>query len=121
MTVAAFEKENELKETDILSISELVAYGIEINDGIKNEQKIDAKESILDSLANMLEKMLTLDIDLSKKRKLDIIHLLNKLKANKEYMQMVKGNLIGNKQAAADVYKASERMFKKSQSAFGVD
>jgi hypothetical protein len=121
MTVAAFEKENELKGTDILSISELVTYALEVKGTDLKKNTIAAKETILDSLAEMLEKMLTLDIDLSKQKKIETIHLLNKLKANKEYMQLVKGSSAGNKKAFDDVYKASERMLKKSQSAFGVD
>ncbi len=106
---------------DILNISGLIMHAIEVKGSVKRQKTIDTKETILNSLANMLENMLTNNLDLSKQKKVEIIHLLNKLKANKEYMQLVKGNLINDHQALADMRVASERLAKKSQSAFEMD
>jgi len=86
----------------------------------KKSKLVDTKETILDSPVDMLENMLTSNFNLSRQEKVEIIHLLNKVKANKEYMQLVKGNLI-NDRALADMRAASERMAKKSQSAFEID
>jgi len=84
----------------------------------ERQNAINTKETILNSLADMLEKMLTNTLNLSKQKKVEIIHLPNKLKANQEYMHMVKGNLITDQQAIADMQVASERMAKKSLPAF---
>jgi len=121
MTVLHLEQKNKLQQAYILHISELVASAIEIKGSIKTAKAVDSKESILDSLAKMLEMMLTLDINLTKERKLEAIHLLTKLKANKEYMQLIKGNITGQTEAFSQLHEASGRMFNKSQSAFGND
>ena|ERR1700710_2017795 len=121
MAVMELEQENKLQETDILRISELVAYAIDLKGTAELEKAVDSKESILDSLAKMLEMMLTSDINLTREKKLDVIHLLSKLKANKEHMKLVKGNIADQQQAFSKLHAASEHMFKKSQSAFGND
>jgi len=121
MAVLELAQENKLAQADIFHISELVASAIEIKGPVKTVKTVDSKESILDSLAKMLEMMLTLDISLTKERKLEVVHLLTKLKANKEYMQLIKGNINGQTEAFSKLHEASGRMFKKSQSAFGND
>lgn len=121
MTVLELEQENKIQESDILHISELVAYAIELKGSVKQKEIVDSKESILDSLANMLEMMLTLDLNLTREKKLEVIHLLSKLKANKDHMNLVKGNMTDKQQALSNLHAASERMFKKSQSTFGGD
>jgi len=118
MTVLELEQENKLQKTDILHISELVAHAIELNDSVKKEKIVDSKETILDSLAKMLEMLLTSDINLPRERKLEVIHLLTKLKATKEHMKLVKGNIIEQKKAFTERRTSSAHMFKKSQSAF---
>jgi len=106
---------------DILNISGLIMQAIEVKNSVKKQKTIDTKEAIVDSLADILENMLTNNLHLSRQKKVEIIHLLNKLKANKEYMQLVKGNMTNDKQALADMRAASERLGKKSQSAFEMD
>jgi len=49
----------------------------------KDSKLVNKKEAIFDSLAGILENMLTNNLHLSKQKKVEIIHLLNKLKANK--------------------------------------
>jgi CII-binding regulator of phage lambda lysogenization HflD len=115
------EEENKLQQVDILHISELVAYSIILRDSIETEDIINSRESILTSLSEMLETMLTSDIKLSRERKLNVIHLLTKLKANKEYLELVKEHIQEQQQSLSDVGAASSRMFRKSQSAFGND
>jgi len=121
MAVMELDQENKLEEADILHISELLAYAIDLKGAVKLEETVNSKESILNSLAKMLEMMLTSDINLTREKKLEVIHLLSKLKANKEHMQLVKGNIADQQQAFSNLLTASERMFKKSQSAFGDD
>jgi hypothetical protein len=65
--------------------------------------------------------MLAYNLHLSRQKKIEIMHLLNKLKANKEYIQLVKGNLVHDQQALADMQAASVRLGKKSQLAFEMD
>jgi hypothetical protein len=115
------EKDSAIEETDIVTISGIIMHVIEAKNSARAETVISGKETILDSLTDILEKMLVMNINLSKQDKVEIIHLLNKLKANKEYIQIVKDNLKGNKQAFTDIQAASERLGKKSQSAFELD
>ncbi|HEY8780982.1 MAG TPA: hypothetical protein VIM16_05140 [Mucilaginibacter sp.] len=115
------EKDAVIEEMDILNISGLIMQAIEVKNSVKKQKTIDTKEAIVDSLADILENMLTNNLHLSRQKKVEIIHLLNKLKANKEYMQLVKGNMTNDKQALADMRAASERLGKKSQSAFEMD
>ena len=121
MAIMELEKENKLQEADILHISELVAYAIDLKGSVRREEIVNSKESILDSLAEMLEMMLTLNINLSREKKLEVIHLLSKLKANKEHMKLIRGNIAGRQETFAKLHAASAHMFKKSQSAFGND
>jgi hypothetical protein len=121
MAVMELEQENKLQEADILHISELVAYAIDLKGAVKRGETVNSKESILDALAKMLEMMLTSDINLTREKKLDVIHLLSKLKANKKHMNLVKGSIADQQQALSNLHAASEHMFKKSQSAFGND
>jgi hypothetical protein len=119
--IEQLEKDAVIEEMDIFNISGLIMQAIEVKSSVKRQKTIDTKEIILDSLADILENMLTNNLNLSKQKKVEIIHLLNKLKANKEYMQLLKGNLISNQQALADMQTASVRLGKKSQSAFEMD
>jgi hypothetical protein len=121
MSVAELEKENKLQEHDILHISQLVVQAIDLTDFVQHQKTVIFKESILDYLVKMLEMMLTSDISLSREKKIEAVHLLSKLKANKEHMELVKGSLVKQQQTLSAVYTASEHMFKKSQSAFGDD
>jgi fructose-1-phosphate kinase PfkB-like protein len=115
------EKDAVIEEVDIAAISGIIMQAIEVKGSVKKQAAINTKETILDSLADMLEKMLTSNLNLTKQNKVEIIHLLNKLKANEEYMQLVKGNLTDNEQSFTDMMVASERLGKKSQSAFELD
>ena len=115
------EKDSVIEEMDIVTISGIIMQVIEVKSSARRQATINTKEAILDSLADMLEKMLTVNLHLSKQNKVEIIHLLNKLKANKEYMHVVKENLTSNKQTILDIQAASERLAKKSQSAFELD
>ncbi len=119
--IEQLEKDAVIEEMDILNISGLIMQAIEIKSSVKRQKTINTKETILDSLADILENMLTNNLHLSKQKKVEILHLLNKLKANKEYMQLVKGNLINDQRALADLQAASGRLAKKSQSAFEMD
>jgi hypothetical protein len=121
MTVVELENENKLHETDIHNISELVAYAIDLKSSVESKKTVDSKESILDSLAGMLEMMLTTDIGLTREKKLNIIHLLSKLKANKEYMNLLKGSLLNQQRSVSKLRASSKHMLEKSQSAFGTD
>jgi hypothetical protein len=112
MILEQLEKNAVIEETDILNISGLIMQAIEVKSSVKRQKTIDTKETILDSLADMLENILTNNLNLSKQKKVEIIHLLNKLKANKEYMQLIKGNLINDHQALGDMRVASERLAK---------
>jgi len=49
-------------------MSELVAYAMIWKSRLKRKKIVDSKEAILDSLADMLEKMLTLDLNWSAQR-----------------------------------------------------
>ena len=118
MTVIELAKDNELQQADIFHISEFIVSSIEIKPSDKKNNTIGAQEAILDSLADMLEKMLTLNQDLSKQNKIEIIHLLNKLKINKEYIQLIKDN---GDDDLKNLQVASARFAKKSQSAFNGD
>jgi hypothetical protein len=115
------EKDAAIEETDIFMVSEIIMQAIEVKNTTERETTINTREAILDSFSGMLEKMLTINLHLSKQKKVEIIHLLNKLKANKEYMNLLKGNLTADKQAFSDMLAASERLSKKSQSAFEGD
>jgi len=121
MTVLELERDSRLEGKDIQDISNYIISFIGVKNQVKEQTAIAVKEAILDSLSDMLEKMLTSNTELLKKEKIEIVHLLGKLKANKEYMQLIKGNMAENKQALSDLHTASKRMFKKSQSAFGND
>lgn len=115
------EKDAKIEKIDIFAISGIIMDAIEVKNSVQKETAIETSETILDSLIDILERMVVNDPDLSKQKKITIIHLINKLKANKEYMQYLKGNLISDKKVLSDMLIASERLGKKSQLAFELD
>lgn len=119
MTVLELEKESRLESKDIQDISNYIFSFIHVDPPVIDETTVPVINNFLSSTADFLEKRLTSGDIISKKEKLEIVHLLTKLKANKEYIGIINKTSGESKQAIADLKIASERMFKKSQSAFG--
>lgn len=115
------EMDSVIEESDILVISGIIMKLIDVKSTVKTQQTINARENLLDSLAGMLEKMLTNNLHLSRQDKVSIVHSLDKLRAQKEYMQFLKEVKKNGKQTISDIQIASGRLSKKSQSAFELD
>ncbi len=63
------EKDAEIGEVDILNICGFIMHAIEVNAIGKKHEAISIKETILDSLAGILEKMLTKNLNFSTQAK----------------------------------------------------
>jgi hypothetical protein len=71
------------------------------------------KEEVLDAFATLLKKILFNDSDMSSEEKLNVISLLAKVNRQQEVLEIIR-----SKTSAEDLLIASERLSKKSQSAF---
>lgn len=104
---------NAINENDLTRISGLLFESFFINRPYKRESTVNYKESMIDSFIDLLNKMLGQQTGLSKEKKLDTIILLDKLKTQKENLELIKSNI-----STSDIQEASKRLSKKSQSAF---
>ncbi|MDR3697877.1 hypothetical protein [Mucilaginibacter sp.] len=104
---------NAIKADDMSNINRVLFDSIYINDIYIKDSEVDYKEDMIDRFAEILNKMLLQNVELSDDAKLNIINLLDKLNTQKENLEMIK-----LKTSIADVQQASERLSKKSQSAF---
>jgi len=104
---------NAIDENDLTRISELLLESFSINRRYKRESIVNYKEDIIDSFMDLLNKLLVQQTGLSKEKKLDTIILLDKLKTQKENLEVIK-----SKSSISDIQIASNRLGKKSQSAF---
>jgi hypothetical protein len=104
---------NVIEEGDLTKMGSILIESIFIKRMYKKESVIAYKEDMLDGLADLLRKILIEDSGLSKDAKLNVINLLDKLKTQKENLEILKSQV-----SAADIQQASERLSKKSQSAF---
>jgi len=95
------------------NINKVLFDSIYINGIYINESEVNYKENMIDRLAEILNKILVQNAELSDDAKLNIINLLDKLNTQKENLEMIK-----LKSSIADIQQASERLSKKSQSAF---
>jgi hypothetical protein len=104
---------NAIDENDLTKISGLLFESFSINRQYKRESLVNYKEDLIDSFMELLNKLLAQQTGLSKERKLDTIDLLDKLKTQKENLEMIKSNI-----SLSDIEQASARLTKKTQSAF---
>src|SRR6185312_5775145 len=104
-----------IEESDMVVISGIIMKLIAVNPTVRRQQTINTREGVLDSLTNMLENMLTANLHLSKQDKIAIVQSLDKLKTQKEYMELLKSQINNSKQAILDIQSASKRLAKKSQ------
>jgi len=100
---------NAIDENDLTKIFE----SFSINRQYKRESLVNYKEDMIDSFMELLNKLLAQQTGLSKEQKLDTINLLDKLKTQKENLELIKSYI-----SPSDVEQAAERLGKKSQSAF---
>jgi hypothetical protein len=106
---------NAIDENDLTKISSLLLESFVINRKYKRESILNHKEGMIDSFMELLNKLLFQQPGLSKEKKLDTIILLDKLKTQKENLEIIKLNI-----SPSDIQHASKRLIKKSQSAFKV-
>lgn len=65
MAVMELEQKNKLQEADILHISELVAYAIDLKGAVKREETVDSKESARLRVLELLKSITCLIIQIS--------------------------------------------------------
>lgn len=104
---------NIIDENDKKKISTVLIESVLIKKVYKKESVISYKEDMLDSISTLLTKILANDSGMSTEAKLNLIHLLDKINTQKEVLEMIR-----SKVSAEDLLIASERLGKKSQSAF---
>ncbi|HEY0245044.1 MAG TPA: hypothetical protein VGC01_05735 [Mucilaginibacter sp.] len=114
-TLEQLKEYNIVKKSDIKHITDLIYNKILINDFNKSE--IDQTETILNSFIVVLEEILNLSLSLSKKDKIDVIHILDNFKLQQEMIGILKKSL-SDDQFLVNLKKASIHLGEKSQSAF---
>jgi hypothetical protein len=103
------------KSSDIKYVTDLIYDKILIKDFNKND--INQTETVLNSFVTLLENLLNLPSALSKKDKVEIIHMLDDFKLQQEIIEISKKSL-SDDQFLINLKKASIHLGKKSQSAF---
>jgi hypothetical protein len=104
---------NAIEESDSNKISIVLFEWLSLKQSYKNESLVSNSEYVIDTLANLFKKMLVQDIAMTKEAKLNVIDLLDKLKTQKENLDLIKSNIV-----VSDIKQASGRLSKKAQSAF---
>lgn len=115
MTIADIDSLNIVQEEDLTKVSTALFELLLIKKGDKRELEIEHSEDMIDATSEFLRKMLYHDAELTNELKLTILNLLDKLKTQKESLELIKA-----KTSIADIQQASQRLAKKSQSAFGL-
>ena len=113
MILSATENLNFIDENDFTKISAALIESVLFKRAYKKDSVITYKEDMLDSLAALLRKMLVGGSHISKDTKLNLIDLLDKVNTQKELLEIIK-----SKVSPEDLLIASQRLSKKSQSAF---
>ncbi len=113
MILSTVENLNIIDEDDLTKISNAIIESVLIKRVYKQDSVISYKEDMLDSLAELLKKILFNDTHISKETKLNVICLLDKVNTQKELLEMIR-----SKVSPEDLLIASQRLSKKSQSAF---
>jgi len=104
---------NAIGEDDLNKINLVLLESFYINDIYIEESVVNYKEDMIDSFGEVLKKILLQNSKISKDSKFHIINLLDKLNTQKENLEMLK-----SKTTKSDILLASERLSRKSQSAF---
>jgi hypothetical protein len=104
---------NIIDENDLKKISTVLIESVLIKSVYKKESVISYKEDMLESISALLTKILANDTGMSTEAKLNLINLLDKINTQKEILEIIR-----SKVSAEDLLIASERLGKKSQSAF---
>ena len=104
---------NAIEEADLTKISSVLFESLFIENKYMDTLIVDYKEDMVNDVANLLKKMLLQNAEMSVESKLNIINLLDKLNTQKEHLELIKSKI-----SISDIQQASERLSKKSQSAF---
>jgi|ERR1700733_6914522 hypothetical protein len=104
---------NIIDEDDLAKMSTALIESVLIKKVYKKESIISYKEDMLDSIGALLTKILVNDSGMSREAKLNVINLLDKINTQKEVLELIRSRV-----SAEDLLIASERLSKKSQSAF---
>lgn len=112
-TLEKYENENMLEEQDFDKVSKLMFQSFLVKGGYKNHDFLDKKEELISYFTQFLEKYLELQFLSSKKDKLSIIDFIDKMKLQKELVELKK-----NETTREEIEKAGKSLGRKSQSAF---
>lgn len=112
-TIEKYENDNTLKAHDFDEFSKLMFQSFLRKNDYKNNELLKKKEELIASLTQFLEKFLELQFLDSKKDRLNLIDLIDKMNIQKELIELQK-NQINLKEIEA----AGKSLGKKSQSAF---
>ncbi len=104
---------NAIDESDLGKISKVLFESLSLKKTYKDESVVTYNEYVIDVIANLFKKMLVQDATLTPESKLNVIDLLDKLKTQKENLDLIKSDI-----SLADIKQASKRLSKKAQSAF---
>ena len=113
ITIAELDTINVVNEDDLSKINIVLLESFLVNNFNLNEEVVIYKENIIDGFMELLKKMMSQNSEMSKESRLIVIKLLDKLNVQKENLEIIK-----LKTDISDIRKASERLSKKSQSAF---
>ncbi|GAA3976205.1 hypothetical protein [Mucilaginibacter dorajii] len=113
ITFENIEQINVIEESDLSKISLILFESLSLKRSYKNESVVNYSEYVLDAIADLFKKMLIQDKTMTKESKLNVINLLDKLKTQKENLELIRSDV-----GVSDIKQASKRLSKKSQSAF---
>jgi hypothetical protein len=98
---------------DLNKINSVLLDALCIKNIHSNDSVFSYKEDLINTFSELIKKILFQSPDISDDSTLTVINLLQKINMQKEILEMIK-----SKASAEDLIIASERLSKKSQSAF---
>lgn len=113
VTVDNIREMNAIEEEDFVRMTNILYESLLNKRLYKKQFVIEYKENIVESLIDLLKKMLSGGSSMSKQKRLSIINTLDKLKTQKEYFELMRSGV-----SVDDIQQASKRLGKKTQSSF---
>lgn len=111
--VEQLERENKIEEHDIDTMSKLLFQSFSVKKNYRKPSTLSKKEDLIVSYTDFLKKYLEGQFLTSKKDKLTLINLIDKMNMQKELLELQRKEIKMN-----DIINAGKTLGAKSQSSF---
>ena len=109
--IERYEMKNRIQEQEFDHAMSNIFHSFIVDGSYGEEMHLDQKGGMLEQVAQLLETYIDLKFNISRKEKLDILHLLDKINRQRAFLEIKKNEL-----NLSNIKTASKRFGKKAQS-----